>query len=93
MSATDSDDEALALRVLRTEPGIEIRAESEGHSFELTNSGVPVDRLTPMNTPTPSLTIVRPARREGGWRSLGIERTTARDSLVEILDDLREDRA
>ncbi|GAB3747642.1 type II toxin-antitoxin system Phd/YefM family antitoxin [Microlunatus parietis] len=92
MSAAESWDESLSQRELRNESGRVLRAVSEGHSFILTNSGVPVGRIVPLDAPAPSLAIARPARREGGWAALGIERKAGRRSLETILDDLREER-
>lgn len=69
-----------------------LRAVSEGHSFVLTNSGVPVGRIVPLDAPTPALSMARPARREGGWAALGIKRKSAQQSLSATLDDLRGDR-
>lgn len=84
--------ESLSQRELRNESGRVLRAVSEGHSFVLTNSGVPVGRIVPLDAPAPGLTIARPARREGGWAALGIERKTCTKGLAETLDELREER-
>ena len=46
----------------------------------------------PLDAPAPALTIARPARREGGWAALAIERKTTEQSLSVTLDDLRGDR-
>lgn len=92
MSVTDPQVESLSQRELRNESGRVLRAVSEGHSFVLTNSGVPVGRIVPLDAPAPALRIVRPARREGGWAALAIERKTAEQSLAATLDDLRGDR-
>ncbi|MFT4217302.1 MAG: type II toxin-antitoxin system prevent-host-death family antitoxin [Micropruina sp.] len=91
MSIGESPLESLSQRELRNESGRVLRAVSEGQSFVLTNSGVPVGRIVPLDAPAPRLTIARPARREGGWAALGIERRTVERSLTDILDDLRED--
>ena len=69
-----------------------LRAVSEGQSFVLTNSGVPVGRLIPLDAPIPSLPISRAAKRVGGWAELQIPRKKGTQSLAEILDDLRGDR-
>lgn len=69
-----------------------MRAVSEGHSFVLTNNGVPVGKIVPLDAPSPGLAIVRPARRLGGWAALGVERKAVEGSLADILDDLRGDR-
>ena len=92
MSAIDPQGPTLSQRELRNESGRVLRAVSEGQSFVLTNSGVAVGRIVPLDAPAPRLTIARPARRRGGWAALGIERKTTRHSLGDILDDLREDR-
>lgn len=93
MSAPDPQGETLSQRELRNASGRVLRAVSEGRSFILTNSGVPVARIVPLDAPAPALTIARPARRTGGWAALGLQRKATRQSLPEILDDLREDRA
>ncbi|THJ66076.1 type II toxin-antitoxin system prevent-host-death family antitoxin [Arthrobacter echini] len=92
MSTTEPQVESLSQRELRNESGRVLRAVSEGHSFVLTNSGVPVGRIVPLDAPAATLPVARPARREGGWRALAIERKTSEHSLAEILDDLRGDR-
>lgn len=92
MSLMKPDDESLSQRELRNESGRVLRAVSEGHSFVLTNSGMPVGRIVPLDAPPPALTIARPARREGGWAALAIERKRTERSLTAILDDLRGDR-
>lgn len=88
----EPSEEHLSQRQLRNESGRVLRAVSEGHAFVLTNSGVPVGRIVPLDAPAPSLAIARPARREGGWAALAIERKTTEQSLTEILDDLRGNR-
>lgn len=92
MGIGESPIESLSQRELRNESGRVLREVSEGHSFILTNRGVPVGRIVPLDAPASALTIARPARREGGWASLGIERKAAQRGLGEILDELREDR-
>ncbi|MBX3088711.1 MAG: type II toxin-antitoxin system prevent-host-death family antitoxin, partial [Cryobacterium sp.] len=64
MSRGDSRIESLSQRELRNESGRVLRAVSEGSSFILTNRGVPVGRIVPLDAPPPSLTIARPARRQ-----------------------------
>lgn len=92
MSVSEPQAESLSQRELRNESGRVLRAVSEGHSFVLTNSGVPVGRIVPLDAPAATLPIARPARREGDWRALAIERKTAEHSLTATLDDLRGDR-
>jgi prevent-host-death family protein len=92
MESGDPRIESLSQRELRNESGRVLRAVSEGNSFILTNRGVPVGRIVPLDARAPALTIARPARRHGGWAALRIKRKTASRSLAEILDDLREDR-
>ncbi|MGC0273677.1 type II toxin-antitoxin system Phd/YefM family antitoxin [Pseudactinotalea sp. Z1739] len=92
MSMVEPQVESLSQRQLRNESGRVLRAVSEGHSFVLTNSGVPVGRIVPLDAHAPALTIARPARREGGWSALAIQRKTTKRSLAETLDDLRGDR-
>ncbi|QOR69870.1 type II toxin-antitoxin system prevent-host-death family antitoxin [Ruania alkalisoli] len=92
MSISEPPVESLSQRELRNESGRVLRAVSEGRSFVLTNSGVPVGRLVPLDAPAAALPIARPARRQGGWAALAIERKVASRSLAATLDDLREDR-
>mgnify|MGYP000047144235 CR=1 FL=1 len=92
METSESAIESLSQRELRNESGRVLRAVSEGHSFVLTNAGVPVGRLVPLDQPAPALPIARPARREGGWVALGIRRKVSRQGLAAALDDLRGDR-
>ncbi|MBZ2198992.1 type II toxin-antitoxin system Phd/YefM family antitoxin [Occultella gossypii] len=92
MSSSDPPIETLSQRELRNESGRVLRAVSEGHSFVLTNSGVPVGRIVPVDAPAPALPITRPARREGGWAALAIERKSTKAGLAATLDDLRGDR-
>lgn len=84
--------ESLSQRELRNESGRVLRAVGEGHSFILTNSGVPVGRIVPLDAPAPALRITRPARRTGGWADLRITRKRTSQGLASILDDLRGDR-
>lgn len=84
--------ERLSQRELRNESGRVLRAVSEGRSFVLTNSGVPVGRIVPLDAPAPGLAVVRPARRRGGWGELGIPRMRAGHALAQTLGELREDR-
>ena len=92
MSAQESHVESLSQRELRNESGRVLREVAEGHSFVLTNSGVPVGRLVPLDEHHPTLPIARRARRRGGWAELGIERKVTSRSLSDTLDELREDR-
>lgn len=92
MSISEPSAESLSQRELRNESGRVLRAVSEGHSFVLTNSGVAVGRIVPLDAPAPTLPVTRPARREGGWRALAIARKTSEDGLTATLDDLRGDR-
>ncbi|WP_062461609.1 type II toxin-antitoxin system Phd/YefM family antitoxin [Demequina soli] len=92
METSESAIESLSQRELRNESGRVLRAVSEGHSFVLTNGGVPVGRLVPLDVLVPPLPITRPARREGGWAALGIRRKASRRGLAATLDDLRGDR-
>ena len=92
MDSVDHHTESLSQRQLRNESGRVLRSVSEGHSFLLTNSGVPVGRIVPIDAPAPRLPITRPARRQGGWAALGINRKPTEQSLKGIVDDLRGDR-
>lgn len=93
MSASVPQDESLSQRELRNESGRVLRAVAEGQSFVLTNRGVPVGRIVPLDAPHSSLPIVRPAKRIGGWAALEPERAENDRAMTQILDELREDRA
>ncbi|AXK44287.1 type II toxin-antitoxin system Phd/YefM family antitoxin [Brachybacterium saurashtrense] len=92
MTSEPAPSRRLSQRELRNESGRVLRAVSEGHSFELTNSGTLVGRIVPVDAPSPRLAITRPARRRGGWTALGIPRAQTPGSAGEFLDELREDR-
>lgn len=92
MSSHEPKLESLSQREFRNESGRVLRAVSEGQSFLLTNGGVPVGKIVPADAPGPTLQVVRPARRQGGWTALQIERKTAAKSVSEILDELRADQ-
>lgn len=92
VEAVEPQVESLSQRELRNESGRVLRAVAEGQTFVLTNSGVPVGRIVPLDAPAAALTIARPARRQGGWAALGIERQVGEGGLGAILDDLRSDR-
>ncbi|MDO5502630.1 MAG: type II toxin-antitoxin system prevent-host-death family antitoxin [Actinomycetia bacterium] len=91
MSSSDVSGR-LSQRELRNESGRVLRAVGEGRSFVLTNSGVPVGRIVPIDSPGPGLVITRPAKRSGGWAALGIPRKRGGAPVADILDDLRSDR-
>ena len=84
--------ESLSQRELRNESGRVLRAVGEGQSFVLTNRGIPVARIGPLDAPVPTLPIARPAKRIGGWAALMPETTQNDRSMAQIMDELREDR-
>lgn len=90
--SSDPQAESLSQRELRNESGRVLRAVGEGHSFVLTNSGVPVGRIVPLDAPVPTLTIARPAKRVGGWAALRPQPRENDRAMTEMIDDLREDR-
>ncbi|MCT1922444.1 type II toxin-antitoxin system prevent-host-death family antitoxin [Brevibacterium luteolum] len=92
MSVAQSEPEHLSQRELRNESSRVLREVSEGRSFVLTNRGVPVGRLEPLDAPPARLPITRPAKRIGGWSTLGIERTPGQRSVCELIGEQREDR-
>lgn len=69
-----------------------LRAVAEGRSFVLTNRGIPVGRIIPLDAPSPTLPIVRSAKRAGGWAALKPEPAERDRPMTQILDELREDR-
>ena len=87
-----AEERHLSHRELRNESGRVLRAVEAGETFVVTNAGVPVGRLVPLDHDPPGLRIVRPARRVGGWSTLRVSRRGAGSSVSEILDDLREER-
>jgi len=93
VSASENQIESLSQRELRNESGRVLREVAEGHSFVLTNRGVPVGRIVPLDAPASTLSIVRPARRTGGWVALAPESTASDAPMARILEELREDRA
>ncbi len=93
MRVTEPQLEILSQRELRNESGRVLREVRQGRSFLVANNGVLVGRLVPVEEPTPSLAIARPARRHGGWAALGIPRKAPRGQLADLLDELREERA
>lgn len=92
MSIGEPQVESLSQRELRNESGRVLRAVAEGHSFVLTNRGVAVGRIVPLDAPAPTLPIVRPAKRVGGWAALKPQQSESDRPMGEILDELREDR-
>lgn len=69
-----------------------LRAVGEGHSFVLTNRGVAVGRIVPLDAPDPTLPIARPAKRVGGWAALKPQKSESDRPMGQILDEMREDR-
>jgi prevent-host-death family protein len=92
MENGESQMETLSQRELRNESGRVLRAVGEGRSFVLTNHGVAVGRIVPLDAPAPRLPIVRPAKRIGGWAKLTPSRAEGDRPMKQILDELREDR-
>lgn len=92
MSDAQLEPESLSQRELRNESSRVLREVSEGHSFVLTNRGVPVGRVIPLDAPAPGLKITRPAKRVGGWSDLGIKRRRSERSVQKLIDEQREDR-
>lgn len=92
MGVSESPLERLSQRELRNESGRVFRAVSEGRSFVLTNRGVPVGRIVPLDAPAPKLVIARPARRVGGWAELIPQRADGDRAMTGIIDELRADR-
>lgn len=93
MSAGEPQIESLSQRELRNESGRVLREVGEGHSFVLTNRGIPVGRIVPLDAPNPTLPIVRHAKRVGGWAALKPAGAENDRPMTQIIDELREDRA
>lgn len=62
------------------------RELKEGASFILTDDGVPIGKLTPLNEPR-----VIPAQSDASWEDLVLEPASEGLSVMEVLDELRED--
>ncbi|GAA4491048.1 type II toxin-antitoxin system prevent-host-death family antitoxin [Microbacterium panaciterrae] len=92
MSVGEPQVESLSQRELRNESGRVLRAVGEGHSFVLTNRGVPVGRIVPLDAPAPTLLIARPAKRAAGWAALAPQPSEGDRPIARILDELRADR-
>jgi len=92
MSMGEPKVERLSQRELRNESGRVLRAVGEGRSFVLTNRGVAVGRIVPLDAPAPTLPIARPAKRVGGWAALNPQQSDGDRPMGQILDELREDR-
>ncbi|MFT3834859.1 MAG: type II toxin-antitoxin system prevent-host-death family antitoxin [Micropruina sp.] len=92
MSAIEPQTERLSQRELRNESGRVLRAVGEGQSFVLTNRGIPVGRIVPLDAPAPTLPIARAAKRVGGWAALTPQPTENDRPMSRIIDELREDR-
>ncbi|GAA2006147.1 type II toxin-antitoxin system Phd/YefM family antitoxin [Microbacterium ulmi] len=92
MSVGEPNPESLSQRELRNESGRVLRAVGEGRSFVLTNRGVAVGRIVPLDAQAPTLPIARPAKRVGGWAALKPQRSEGDRPMTRILDEMREDR-
>ncbi|WP_130866550.1 type II toxin-antitoxin system Phd/YefM family antitoxin [Acidipropionibacterium timonense] len=92
MTSVGRGEESLTQREMRNESGRVLREVAGGHSFIVTNAGIPVGRLVPLDHPVPGLQISRPSRRAGGWSELAKRRVRAGAALDEVLDELGEDR-
>lgn len=68
-----------------------LRKVASGQSFVLTNDGIPVAEVVPLQQES-GMSITRPARRRGGWARLGIDRKTPGQPLSATLDELGGDR-
>jgi prevent-host-death family protein len=85
------EPEVLSQRELRNRSGEVLRRVAAGESFVLTNNGVPVGRLVPLDEPEPPVRIDRPATRIGGWDEfVGVVGDDV--DLQATLQELREDR-
>jgi len=92
MGTSEVHAETLSQRELRNESGRVLRLVSEGQSFVLTNRGIPVGRIVPLDAPSVALPIVRAAKRVGGWAALRPHPTEQDRPMSRIIDELREDR-
>ena len=77
----------ISVRDLQSKLGQLRRDLAAGASFVLTDRGLPVGRITALNEPR-----VVPARNPGRWEELDIDPPRSGPSVMEILDELREDR-
>lgn len=83
--------ETITHRELRNESGRILRAVAEGESFVVTNNGVGVARLTPLETSTAreGRRTSSPRRRFKDIEPCDIDHS---ESTAEVLDYLRGDR-
>lgn len=88
----ESQIESLSQCELRNESERVLRLVSEGQSFVLTNRGVAVGRIVPLDAPAAALSIDRAAKRVGGWAALMPQRTESDRPMSHVVDELREDR-
>ena len=92
MSLSEIPVESLSQRELRNESGRVFRLVSQGQPFILTNHGVPVGRIVPLDAQPARLPIARPAKRVGGWAALAPQPTRSDRATSDIIDELRADR-
>lgn len=85
------EPEVLSQRELRNRSGEVLRRVAAGESFVLTNNGVPVGRLVPLDEPGPPVRFDRPATRIGGWDEF-VGMVGDDVDLQATLQELREDR-
>lgn len=90
---TTSAEQRLSQRELRNESARVLRSVAAGQSFVVTNAGVPVGRLLPLEAEPASTLRLRPAKRKGGWGALAETAPAGGPSVAELLDALREDRS
>ena len=77
----------ISVRDLQSELGQLRRDLAAGAAYVLTDSGVPVGKITGLNE-----SRVIPAQNPGNWDELDIAPARSGPSVMEILDELREDR-
>jgi len=81
----------LSQRELRNQSAQVLRDVAAGESFLVTNDGVPVAKLVPVESQEPGLPVSKPAT--GSFDSwLTLPRFKSSSTVDEILDDLRADR-
>lgn len=77
----------ISVRDLQSELGQLRRDLAAGVAYVLTDRGMPVGKITGLNE-----IRVLPAQNSGGWEDFDIDPPRSGPSVMEIVDELREDR-
>lgn len=81
---------SVSHRELRNNSSDLLRAAARGESHTITNNGVPVARLVPLDARPVAPVPTKPAVRRGGFTALPRHRVA--ESVASALDELRAER-